>query len=58
MRVTEYTIVSSIDGQEYGSFKTRKEAQEHIKSLKDFDREMGNPFNERYQVIKEEFDYD
>ena len=45
MRVTEYTIVSSIDGQ-------------HIKSLKDFDREMGNPFNERYQVIKEEFDYD
>ena len=56
-KTIEYTVVSSIDGQEYGSFKTVKEAREHIKDLKRFDKEQGNPFDEGYRIIREEFEY-
>jgi len=53
---TLYTVYSQIDYQDFGSFKTRKEAFEHIKELKRFDKDMGNPFDEEYIVMKEVFE--
>ena len=52
--MTKYTVKSRIDLQEYGTFDTRREAMEQIRSLKEFDRENGNPFEEGYFVEKEE----
>ena len=39
--------------EELGVFDTIKEAKEHIREIRKFDREMGNPFNDRYIVSKE-----
>ena len=49
-----YTVKSKIDFQEYGSFKTKKEALRAIKELKRFDKEQGNPFDEGYFVEYED----
>lgn len=57
MKVVEYVIYSSIDQQEFGSFPTLKEARRHIKELKRFDEENGNPFEEGYYIEREEYDY-
>lgn len=57
--MTVYTIYSKVDYQDYGSFETRKEAQERIKELKRFDKEYGNPFRfqEHYFIEVEEYEY-
>lgn len=55
--MTVYTIYSKVDYQDYGSFKTKKEAQEHIKELKRFDKEYGNPFDEGYFIEVEDYEY-
>ena len=57
MKTKEYTVFSRIDFQEYGSFKTRKEAQDRIAELKRQDKELGNPFDEGYFIKVETFDY-
>lgn len=49
-----FVVKSSIDFQEYGEFKTLKEAKAHIKELKRFDKEEGNPFNEGYFIEEED----
>lgn len=49
-----YIVKSSIDCQEYGEFKTRKEAQAFIRELKRFDKENENPFDENYFIEWEE----
>ena len=51
-----YIIRNSIDDQEYGSFPTKKEAQERVRELRRFDKEQGNPFDEGYFIIKEDDD--
>lgn len=45
-----FIVKDRIDYQEYGSFKTRKEAKAQIKELKEFDKEEGNPFDEDYFI--------
>ena len=49
-----YIIRNSIDDQEYGSFPTKKEAQDHVRELRRVDKEQGNPFDEGYFIIKED----
>lgn len=36
-----------------GRFRTLKEAKDCIKECKRFDKEMGNPFEEKYIIVKE-----
>lgn len=50
-----YVIINETDNyNDLGlSFKTLKEAKERIKDLKRFDKENGNPFNDKYVVRKE-----
>lgn len=57
MKIVEFVVYSSIDQQEFGSFKTLKEARQHIKELKRFDEENGNPFDEGYYIEREVYDY-
>ena len=49
-----YTIKSKIDYQEYGSFKTLREAKARIRKLIEFDKEQGNPFDEGYFIEQED----
>lgn len=50
MNMKMYVIYSIIDNQEYGRFKTLKEAKQQIKNLYEFDKEEHNPFNEHYYI--------
>lgn len=52
MRV--YVVINDIDQEEMAEFKSRKEAQEFIKGLKQFDKENNNPFNESYTIESRE----
>lgn len=50
-------VVYNVDNEyeELGAFDTLKEAKAHIREVRRFDRENGNPFNDRYIVSKEEW---
>lgn len=50
-------VVYNVDNEyeELGTFDTLKEAKAHIREVRRFDKEMGNPFNDRYIVSKEEW---
>lgn len=50
----KYVVISEIDEEEIGCFKTRKEAQKCIRECKEFDRDNNNPFNESYRIDIEE----
>lgn len=52
----KYTVVSSIDYQEFGTYSTLKEAKKQIERLKAFDKKEGNPFDEGYFIRKDEND--
>ena len=47
-------IVLNFDNEELNSFKTLKEAKQFIKDCKKFDKENGNPFDEKYRIEIEE----
>lgn len=49
-----YVVISEIDEEEIGCFKTKKEALRCIKECKEFDRDNNNPFNESYRIDIEE----
>ncbi len=51
----KYVVINDIDQDDMAEFNSRKEAQEFIKGLKQFDKEQGNPFNETYSIeVREE----
>lgn len=43
-------VVYNVDYEALGEFKTLKEAKVFITGLKRFDRELGNPFDEKYII--------
>lgn len=43
-----YVVISEIDFEEIGRFDSYKQAKEFIKACMRFDREMGNPYDEKY----------
>ena len=49
-------VIYNVDNEyeEIAECDTLKEAKERIKDVKRFDREMGNPFDDRYIVAREE----
>lgn len=50
----KYVVISEIDEEEIGSFKTKKEALKCIRDCKRLDKEEGNPFDESYRIDIEE----
>lgn len=42
--------VYNVDDELLAKFKTLKEAKDFIKELKRFDKENGNPFDEKYRI--------
>ena len=47
----KYCVYREDDVDEFmGWFHTKKEAQEQIKESKRFDKEYGNPFEEKYYI--------
>lgn len=50
-----YSVVNETDfyNEIKSGFKTIKQAREFIKDLKEFDKRNGNPFNDKYIIIKE-----
>ena len=45
-------IVENMDYEQIGKFDTIKQAKEFIKECKRFDKENGNPFDERYTICR------
>lgn len=43
-------VVCNVNYMVLGEFKTLKEAKDFIIELKRFDRELGNPFDEKYII--------
>lgn len=50
-----YCVINESNFHEYikGGFKTKKEASDFIRELKEFDKRNENPFNDEYIIKKD-----
>lgn len=47
----KYVVVSVCCNEELGEFDLLEDAEKHVKDLERFDKEHGNPFNDKFMII-------
>ena len=47
----KYVVVSVCGNEELGEFGSLDDAEKHVEELEQFDKERGNPFDDKFMII-------